>query len=75
MKQKIKILIAQNKTDKGVWIEEAELMLFSDLMNDMLFFRNKWLHEREKYTFYVADSGKKCGDRVYEILLNNNIYD
>ena len=76
-KVNLKALCKQLKeqANDDVTVEEAELMLFSDLMKDMLFFRNKWLHEREKYTFYVADSGKKCGDRVYEILLSNNIYD
>ena len=65
----------KEQANDDVTIEEAELMLFSDLMKDVLYYREKWQTERKKLVPYVAESAQKYGDRVVEILLSNNIYD
>ena len=65
----------KEQANDDVTVEEAELMLFSDLMKDVLYYREQWQAERKKLVPYVAESTRKYGDRVVEILLNNNIYD
>ena len=65
----------KEQANDDITVEEAELMLFSDLMKDVLYYREQWQAERKKLVPYVAESTRKYGDRVVEILLNNNIYD
>lgn len=62
----------QANDDVTEW--EAELMLFSDLMNSMRYYREKWFEEREKSLSYVSDNIEKYSERVVEIFRNNDIF-
>ena len=62
----------QANDDVTEW--EAELMLFSDLMNSMRYYREKWFEKREKSLSYVSENIEKYSERVVEIFRNNDIF-
>lgn len=64
----------KEQANDDVTVEEAELMLFSDLMKDVLYYREKWLEERMQNVSYIAESAQKYGAQVVEIFRCNDIF-